>query len=407
MKIAILSGATGGGAGIAAQRLVSALNENLDVKAEFINIGAIGEPVPQDVAPTVSFSNRILTNTQFTVEYPGHVRGWLVDLLAQYDLLNVHWSTYLLSIAELDELSRRGIPMLFTLHDYYYITGGCHYPAGCERFLDVCGSCPQVDGDACNSAFVPVNQKIKRRIFARPNVHLSAPSEYLVNQALAAGMVPPERAHVLRNPYKPVVEIKPEQQAAPIRIVLVADLLTESRKGMRLAVEALSEASRRLLDMGQPGFVVDVVGKARSGLDMYLAEADFRYEQHGHIQDHGELARIYSKANYLLSCSYDDNWPNTLVEAGAYGCIPIVGPGHGCEEFVTKFRCGYVSNFYSPDAFAETILCAVQNSALLDETYALSKDVVRFHDPKLIAGIYKKQIIEFSNKRSLINAAGV
>ena len=28
------------------------------------------------------------------------------------------------------ELARRGKKILFTLHDFYYITGGCHYPAG-------------------------------------------------------------------------------------------------------------------------------------------------------------------------------------------------------------------------------------------------------------------------------------
>mgnify|MGYP000321333621 CR=1 FL=1 len=54
----------------------------------------------------------------------------------------------------------------------------------------------------------------------------------------------------------------------------------------------------------------------------------------------------------MLTASLEDNWPNVLVEAGVYGVLPVVGPGHGCAEFVRTFDYGEIAFAYTEDAFA-------------------------------------------------------
>lgn len=385
-RLAVLSSAGSGGAGVAARRIADAMVRLPGWEVDFIDRSFIGK-VSDDIAPQHHFGNNRETDTHFTVEYPGHVRGWLLGMLDEYDYLNIHWTTYLLTLAELNALSRSGKPMLFTLHDYHFMTGGCHYPAGCEGFHATCAPCPQLDRRRAPAAPISRNLELKREIFSRPNVHLAAPSRFLVDEAVASGIVPRDRAHVLRNAYFPVKGIHFAHQQRPLRIILIADSLWERRKGMMLAIESLAEAARRLRSRSNAEFLVDVVGNANGELRQRLASTGIRYKLHGRISNHARLAALYGSADHVLTCSSEDNWPNILVEAGAYGCFPIVGPGHGCEEFVRWFNAGIVTNDYTRESFAGAIMDALLRTPL-DNRLTLA-DIVRVeHAPSVIAEQY-------------------
>lgn len=389
LKVAVLSSASGGGAGIAARRVVDALNLSDQVRADFIDILALGGRMPDDAVPPGNMSNRTISDTHFTVEFPGYVRGWLIDLLMQFDILNIHWASYLLGLSEIEELSLRGLPILFTCHDYYYFTGGCHYPATCTNFKTACVGCPQVNQDWCPRAVIASNLKLKKRIFSRANVHLSAPSAFLVNQAIDAEVICPEKGHVIRNPYTPIPGLSRLGRACPPKIVLMADSMAERRKAMRLAIESLGLAWHELKQNGQDRrpFLVEIIGSADALFTSAVACAGFDHVMRGRISDHTEIARILSHSDFLLSCSFEDNWPNVLVEAGAYGVVPIVGPGHGCEEFVVEFNTGFVSDRYDAPSFCSAIVQAIhENSDEWREPF--SKAVSAVHAPARIAQRY-------------------
>lgn len=387
-RIAILSSASGGGAGIAAKRVHDALKQHSGAEVDFVDMAALSERLPDDVSQPTSMSNRKVSDTHFTVEYSGFYRGWLVEMLSHYDVLNVHWSSYLISLSELDELSRRGISMLFTLHDFYYLTGGCHYPDLCTNYKTSCVACPQVDSSRCDATAIPKNHGIKKQIFSRHNVHLAAPSKFLGDKAVEAGIVPEARTHVLRNAYEPVAEPAPKDRSGALRIVLIADSLAERRKGMNLAIEALGLANETLrANEGGKSFVIDLVGNCPPELAELMKNSGLEYAAHGKITDHVKLVEIYQKCHFLLTCSYEDNWPNILVEAGSYGCLPIVGPGHGCEEFVDRLNFGFVSKGYSPEEFRNAIAKSIENFDTLD-IESFSRLVRNIHDPSRISGSY-------------------
>ncbi|WP_406827626.1 glycosyltransferase [Microbulbifer sp. ARAS458-1] len=357
MKIAILSSASAGGAGIAAFRIYEALSEFTEHDVDFFDISTLGQVDPE-VSPNYSATNQRITNTHFTVDYGSDVRQWVIDLLSEYDVLNVQWASYLISLAEIYELARIGKKIVFTLHDFYYLTGGCHYPAGCSGFLNDCIGCPQVDERKCAQKDVVGAKRLKKNIFEFNNVHLSAPSQFIVDNAIAAGIVPRERAHVLRNAYQPICHVENAGQRDKRSILLIADSFDEQRKGLALAVDALKLASEDLVGL-TPSIILHLVG----GLDETVLErlngTGIQVITHGHVKEHEKLVRIFMRCQYILSCSYEDNWPNILVEAGSYGCIPIVGRWHGCEEFVAEFSCGYVASNYSPEAFSSVLVRAV------------------------------------------------
>ena len=389
LKVAVLSSASGGGAGIAARRVTEALNICPSIQADFIDLVTLGGRVPDDVALPGNMSNRMISDTHFTVEFPGYIRGWVVDLLRQYDVLNIHWASFLLGLAEIDELSCLGMPILFTCHDYYYFTGGCHYPATCDKLSKACVACPQVNQDYCSTSVIAQNRKIKKRILARSNVHLSAPSRFLTDEAVRAEMIQSERAHVLRNPYFPIQVPDRDERGSPPRIVLMADSMTERRKAMPLAIESLGIAFQKLrVESGESKpFIVEIIGNADKVFRVAVEKAGFPHQMHGRISDHSKIARLLNKYDFLLTCSLEDNWPNVLVEAGAYGVVPIVGPGHGCEEFVRRFSCGEVAADYRPDSLARAIVRALRT--ITDESRIRFRDgVIWEHQPERIADMY-------------------
>lgn len=390
VKIAILSSASAGGAGIAAYRIYQAFDTHSDHKVDFFDITSLG-PVSSEVSPTTSATNGKITNTHFTIDYASDVRQWVIDVLMDYDVINVQWASYLVSLSEIHALAKAGKKILFTLHDFHYITGGCHYPAGCTGFLKNCVACPQVNEKVLSQQTIIATNKLKRSIFSYPNVHLSAPSQFIVNSAIRAGMVPVERAHVLRNPYAPIGEHAPQTDSKKKSILLIADSFDEQRKGLALAVDSLKIAAQSFRNNNH-SVTLHLVGGLDREVIQRLSASDIQVITHGHIKDHAKLVEIFKQCNFILSCSYEDNWPNILVEAGSYGCIPIVGKWHGCEEFVNTLGSGYLADSYLPATFSEVIKQAVfdelSNSNLSDFV-----DKVRsMHAPACVVNAYENII---------------
>ena len=379
VKIAILSSASAGGAGIAAYRIYQAFVANSDHEVDFFDMTSLGQ-VNIEVSPTDSATNSKITNTHFTIDYASDVRQWVIDLLMDYDVINVQWASYLVSLSEIHALAKSGKKILFTLHDFHYITGGCHYPAGCTGFMKNCVACPQVNEKILSPQTVVATNKLKRDIFSYPNVHLSAPSQFIVDNAIRSEIVPAERAHVLRNAYAPVCEFEAKGNSKDKAILLIADSFDEQRKGLALAVDSLKIATQDF-KKNDSKVTLHLVGGLDREVIQRLNASDIKVITHGHIKDHDKLVEIFKQCEFILSCSYEDNWPNILVEAGSYGCVPIVGKWHGCEEFIQKFQCGFVADSYLPEAFAQAIKDAMFSILTSDVISAYVNDIRSVHKP--------------------------
>ena len=385
-RVAVLSSATLGGAGIATARLVAALRAQPGLTVDLHSAETLGGVLPAAVAPIVNLSNRRHTDTLFTLQYPGFRRDEIIERLAGYDLVNIHWSCYILSLAEIEALARGGTRILFWLHDFHYVTGGCHYPAGCLGMTRGCLSCPQADQTRCDVGFVPANLRVKQAIFAHPNVHLSAPSAWLRNRAVMSGIVPAERAHILRNPYAAPGPVLPHSGDGGHRIMVIADTLAERRKGVERAVEvanALADTLHAVRPHRQAS--LDLVGTMDEGLRGLMARCRLPHRIHGNIADPQHLAALYAACDIVLSCSTEDNWPNVLVEAGAQGCVPVVGPGHGCEEFAKAFGIGAVARSDSAADFTAALLSVIGHPAAQVVRLQIAQRVRSAHAPPTVA----------------------
>jgi glycosyltransferase involved in cell wall biosynthesis len=392
MRVAVVSSASGGGAGIAALRIARSLQEHAGLAVEFIDIASVGA-VASDESSQRNSNNGRISNTQFTVDRVTARREWLVQFLAGFHVVNLHWTAYVLATSEIEMLVRTGTPVLMTLHDFNHVTGGCHYPAGCTGMYSGCMGCPQIER-GCGNVAEDV-YRLKRRknaIFRHPNVHIAAPSRYVLDAARRAVDIEPSRTHLLRNPYDPLVlhaVAAPDGSAPrPLTVLLVADWLGERRKGAMLAAEVLQVYCAP--KSGNGALRIHIAGGSDAGLIRMLRDTGAEVIAHGRIADHAELAAIYAQCDVQLSTSHEDNWPNVLVEAAAYGCLAIVGPGHGCEEFARRYPGCHVTDDYTPAAFVQALqqLATMPATELRACKSAMAVAVRADHAPDAVAVTY-------------------
>ena len=82
-------------------------------------------------------------------------------------------------------------------------------------------------------------------------------------------------------------------------------------------------------------------------------------------QTRSQMAALYQQAQVVVSPSTHDGTPNTLLEAMACGCFPVVGDIESLREWITPGFNGLLVNPGDPQAIAEAILVGLSQEGLL------------------------------------------
>jgi glycosyltransferase involved in cell wall biosynthesis len=81
-------------------------------------------------------------------------------------------------------------------------------------------------------------------------------------------------------------------------------------------------------------------------------------------QTRSQMADLFRQARVAVSPSLHDGTPNTLLEAMACGCLPVVGDIESLREWIVPEENGLLFNPKSPDGIAQAILNALVDSDL-------------------------------------------
>jgi len=272
------------------------------------------------------------SNSHFSLDYAW---GNLAEhpLLQEADILNFHWVSGLLDSNSSAALAGLGKPVVWTLHDMRPLTGGCHFSAGCLRFQEECGECPQVQFDSLNFTRRSIQAMAEALALLKP--HFVAPSRWMIQNALTSS--------VSRNltssciPYGVDTEIFRPASSTEARkklglerdvdyILLASHSLLEKRKGAEYAIRILEifgsdPSTKERIAAGQIRLLC--CGKTA---EEFLPEG-WHVERTGYVPPQ-EMASVYQAATLMLFTSTEDNLPNVILEAMACG-LPVVGHAVG------------------------------------------------------------------------------
>ena len=79
---------------------------------------------------------------KFSLGKPGIPYFFIQRKLKSADIIHIHWINK--GFIDIDDLRKFKKPIIWTCHDIWAVTGGCHLTNGCNQFMNGCGSCPML-----------------------------------------------------------------------------------------------------------------------------------------------------------------------------------------------------------------------------------------------------------------------
>lgn len=266
------------------------------------------------------------SNTLFWVPSIGFdVSRIIADL--QVDVINIHWTSYFLSMKSLQALFSLGPPIVFTLHDMGVLTGGCHYSAGCQGFQTDCGSCPQLRIDPLRLPRRIMSRK--RPLFEMHKPWVISPSPWLAEQARLSRLFEPDRIDSVSNTLNTKVFSpsgrEPQRSAwnlnnRDIAILFGAYDNSERRKGFDLMLASIEKLVEHW-SKDKPEVRINVIIFGENAPDLKISGV--RFIKAGYIDNDEELANVYAGCDVVALSSREDNQPNVMMEGLACG-VPVV-----------------------------------------------------------------------------------
>lgn len=255
-----------------------------------------------------------------------------------HDIVHLHWINGFLSVTDIGNIKK---PIIWTLHDMWAFTGGCHYSYKCDKYKTGCIGCPQL----LTGNLISLSERLFRKKQTKwedVDMTIVCPSEWLGNKAESSAILGDKQIEVIPNcinleEYHP--SNKCENSSTPVsedKITLLFGADTQSmRKGSDLFINALNQTNIEKSELE----VVIFGGGGVPGLD----NTKFQIIDAGFVSE-PELRKLYAQSDAVVIPSREDNLPNTAVEALASGTPCIGFAVGGIQEIIkhkeTGFLCG-------------------------------------------------------------------
>jgi glycosyltransferase involved in cell wall biosynthesis len=91
---------------------------------------------------------------------------------------------------------------------------------------------------------------------------------------------------------------------------------------------------------------------------------------------HSQMAEVFRSTQVVVSPSFHDGTPNSLLEGMACGCFPVAGDLESIREWITPGRNGLLVEASDPRAIADGILTALENKNLREQAAGLNTNII-------------------------------
>ncbi|MDN5205412.1 glycosyltransferase family 4 protein [Fulvivirgaceae bacterium BMA10] len=309
------------------------------------------------------------------------------------DVVHFHWFNK--GFMKLETLKKIKQPIVWTLHDMWAFTGGCHYNQNCEKYKTECGACPVLTSNKEDDLSKMVFRR-KHKIYPQlPNFNIVTPSKWLGGCAKESVLLRNVNVEVIpncidTNVFKPIDKKQarnnwnlPENK----KLILFGALKTNSdpRKGFQHLSKALNELKKEnsaLLIFGseEPETSIDY------GLETHFV---------GRINDDDKLAHLYSAADVMVVPSVQENLGNAIMESLACSTPVVAFNIGGNSDMIDHEVNGYLAKPFNVQDLAKGIDWIIEDDhrwkALSEEAH---KKVMKHYTQENIANkhleLYRK-----------------
>lgn len=302
-------------------------------------------------------------------------------------VVNLHWICD--GFLGMPEIGRIRQPMVWTCHDEWPFTGGCHYSDDCEGFTARCGSCPLLASTRRLDASRMV-MEAKRRLWRHLDLSIVCPSRWMAERVARSTLFSGRPIHVIGYPidldmYRPIPrpqarELLRLDPSRPTVLFSAMSAISDPRKGFDLMVAAIS-----ILSQGHPNLQCVVCGVSEAAAGPFRS-APVRFL--GTLRDELSLVLAYSAADVFVAPSRQDNLPNTVAEALACGTPVAAFRIGGMPDMIDHRETGFLAEPYDVQHLAAGIDFLLSDAARQDREMAARRRAAAKFAPRTIAQQY-------------------
>lgn len=413
MKILLLNYTdAGGGAAIAALRLVTALNnhgiyarmgvvvketsnpyvfelpkrkKNIFVKIlrKIKNyLHRIFEPFTRHLPKIETFTttNEILHSKNFVTNTD---IKWINN--SDYDLVNLHWIINTVGIKEIAKIKKS---LVWTMHDTWPYCGAEHYPNVLENdnrykydYTKENKPVTTKGQDLCRKVW-----QMKKKYLADKNIIFVSPSNWECQGLKESSLFKDKQCYVIPNvipsdSYRKLnkVEIKKAFGFPEDKIILGFGAAyginnPKSVKGTYYLLDALKKIKNT------DSYFMVIFGDAR---EEFTSQVPINFFSAGFISNTKILSLLYNACDIFICPSLVENLPNTCLESIFCGVPVVAFNSGGTKDIVVHKETGYLATPYNTDEIIDGVEWCSNNLAALSDN-CLSKAKSDFDETNII-----------------------
>jgi len=305
-----------------------------------------------------------------------------------FDIIHINWIGK--NSLTFDSLSKINIPIVWTLHDSWAFTGGCHVPGSCEQYKVTCTSCPQLKKLNLNPArYVYEN---KSRAYRNLNMHFVAPSLWMASLCKSSSLLSHFPVSVIPNgldikQFKPLQSISEtsEEHCVRKKIILFGAMNSDSdsNKGFDIFVNAIKNLCSRHESFVR-NIVIHIFGNAKDISNCFPVECHC----FGFINNEAALAALYANADITVVPSLFESFGQVAVESMACGTPVVAFDTSGLKDIVSHKIDGYLAKPFDVTELSEGIIYSLRHE--VNETMSINarKKVLDNFDINVVAKSY-------------------
>ena len=307
--------------------------------------------------------------------------GDLFDILQEkkFDILHIHWFPRLFNFKKLLEFKR---PILFTLRDYWLLTGGCNYPVNCDKYKNICNSCPHLKINLKNDLsfynFVKKREIIEK---IKSKIYIICLNKEILNEVKKLNIFIQDQIYHIPNAIDDTIFFKQKnlKRISEKKIILFgAQNLDQEWKG----TEILINLSKRI---NKNKYILMSYGKISKILEQKIKE-NIEYKSLGLIEN-DRLYEIYNNSDCFLFPSKIETFGKVILEALFCGTPVVAFNQYAPKDIITHKVNGYLVKPYDMNDLLAGIEYASnqikfdeKNNEILKKNYGYSKITKSYQD---------------------------
>lgn len=237
------------------------------------------------------------------------------------DVIHLHWINQFVSIKQ---VAKFNIPVVWTMHDSWAFTGGCHIPFPCEKFKIQCEACPQLNSNK-NFDLSKVIFDWKKKSWKNANINFIGPSKWITDNAKSSKLLSDFLITNIPNcidtdfftPKNKLESRKILGIPAHKKIILFGanNATNDKNKGFDLLLKAYNKI--KSINVSEDIELVIFGTKEKDYSDKE------KIRKIGYISQLDQFPLLYSAADVVVNASRSENFSNVILESLSCG-TPVV-----------------------------------------------------------------------------------